>query len=246
MNPMRLRRLALVAAALALLSACSLHAVSCRLPTNNESQQPADALAAPDLPLTGQPGGQASLLIAFLGDSLTAGYGLQFNQAYPTVIEQMFHDDGYGGVGVINGGVTGDTTAGGLRRAEQLLQPNVRVLVVALGGNDALRGLTTTETHDNLAAIIDGTLDRHVSVVLAGMEAPTNLGLDYQTAFHNVFQQLDREYQGAIAFIPFLLEGVAGNPALNQADGIHPTAEGARHIAQLLYPTLRRVVEQGQ
>jgi acyl-CoA thioesterase-1 len=243
---MRLRRLAFVAVALAIVSACSLRYVSCRLPTNNESQQPADALSAPDLPLSAQPGGQASVLIAFLGDSLTAGYGLDFNQAYPSVIEEMFHDDGYGGVGVINAGVTGDTTAGGLRRAEQLLQPNVRVLVVALGGNDALRGLTPKQTHDNLAAIIDGTLQRNVAVVLAGMEAPTNLGADYQAAFHNVFLQLDREYQGSIAFVPFLLEGVAGNPSLNQADGIHPTAEGARRIAQLLYPTLRRIVEQGQ
>jgi acyl-CoA thioesterase-1 len=189
------------------------------------------------------PGGGQPVVIAFLGDSLTAGLGLLQSQAYPARIQEMFAADGYD-VEIVNGGVSGDTTAGGLRRYEQLLTGGTSVLVVALGGNDALRGLTTRQTHDNLAAIIDGALARNVAVVVAGMEAPTNLGEDYQSAFHNVFVDLVREYRGQITMVPFLLEGVAGVPELNQADGIHPNEEGARRVAAVVYPAVKGVVER--
>lgn len=189
-----------------------------------------------------EPGGQP-IVIAFLGDSLTAGYGLLQSQAYPARLKEMFAADGYD-VEIVNGGVSGDTTAGGLRRYEQLLTGGTRVLVVALGANDALRGLSTRQTHDNLAAIIDGALARDVAVVVAGMEAPTNLGEDYQSAFHNVFIDLVREYRGQITMVPFLLEGVAGVPALNQADGIHPNEEGAQRVAAVVYPALKGVIER--
>src|SRR5262245_15307336 len=182
--------------------------------------------------------------IAFLGDSLTAGLGLTSQQAYPHRIEEMFAAEGYGEVEAVNAGISGDTTAGGLRRVEQLLGTNTKILVVALGGNDALRGLTVAQTHDNLAAIIDTALAARVVVMLAGMEAPTNYGEDYQKAFHDVFIRLSREYKDSIAYVPFLLEGVAGDPALNQQDGIHPNQEGARRIAELLYPRLRNIVDQ--
>lgn len=182
--------------------------------------------------------------IAFLGDSLTAGLGLTQQEAYPNRIQELFAAEGYGEVEVLNGGVSGDTTAGGLRRVEQLIDPSTRVLVVALGGNDALRGLSSGQTHDNVAAIVDYALNRGLAVLVAGMQAPTNLGEDYQTSFRGAFERIAREYSGRIEYVPFLLEGVAGNPALNQTDGIHPTAEGARVIAQLLYPHLRNIIDR--
>ena len=179
----------------------------------------------------------------FLGDSLTAGLGLLAQQAYPQVVADMLEKEGYH-VEPVNAGMSGDTTAGGLRRVEPLLSGSTRILVLALGANDALRGLTTQQTHDNLAQIIDVALSRGVFVLLCGMEAPTNLGPDYRESFRNVYINLLREYQGRISFVPFLLEGVAGNPALNQADGVHPTPEGARIIAQTLYPKLRDLVDR--
>jgi acyl-CoA thioesterase-1 len=226
--------------ALVALSACSFRNVSCSSappePIQPTTLDGSDAGAtANQSPVVG---------MAFLGDSLTAGYGLMADEAYPAVIEQMFLNEGYDEVEVLNAGLSGDTTAGGLRRVDQVLQPGIRVLVVALGGNDALRGLTTTQTHDNLAGIIDTARGRGVSVLLAGMQAPTNLGTDYQDAFRGVYQQLAVEYRGAITFVPFLLQGVAAVPALNQGDGIHPNQAGQQKIAELLYPSLRDMADQ--
>jgi acyl-CoA thioesterase-1 len=183
-------------------------------------------------------------VIVILGDSLTAGLGLTQEQSFPSRLQELFAGEGYAEVEILNAGVSGDTTAGGLRRVEQLLAPNVKILVVALGGNDALRGLSVAQTRENLTSIIDQALGQGVQVLLAGMEGPTNLGEDYRESFRNVFVQIAREYQGAVSLVPFLLEGVAGNPSLNQADGIHPTDEGARRIAQHLYPRLRDMVDQ--
>jgi acyl-CoA thioesterase-1 len=184
--------------------------------------------------------------IVFLGDSLTAGLGLLADQAYPAVIGNQFAVDGYSEVEIVNAGVSGDTTAGGLRRLGDALESGVRILVVALGGNDALRGLSPTQTHDNLAAIIRGAEAQGVQVVLVGMLAPPNLGPDYRDAFSRAFVDLFREHKKTMVYVPFLLEGVAGNPALNQPDGIHPTAEGAKIVADHLYPTLRNLVDAMQ
>lgn len=228
--------LVLMAAALA---GCSFRNVGCGVP---KSEEAAAGEAAP----AGRPAVAAdsgAFKIAFLGDSLTAGLGLLSEQAYPAQIQKLFEAEGYDRVEILNGGVSGDTTAGGLRRVDGLLEPGVRVVVLALGGNDALRGLTTRETHDNLAQIIQVARGKGVQVLLCGMEAPTNLGDDYRTNFRDVFTQLVRENGGAVQFVPFLLEGVAAQPALNQADGIHPNAEGAKVIAQLLYPKLRTLVD---
>ena len=182
--------------------------------------------------------------IVFLGDSLTSGLGLTADQAFPKRVEEMFHAEGYDEVEILNAGVTGDTTAGALRRVEQVLSPASRILVVALGGNDALRALTTAQTQENLAAIIDGGLARGMAVMLAGMEAPPNLGEDYQRNFRASFAELARTYRGRISYVPFLLEGVAGTPALNQPDGIHPNEAGAKKVAEHLYPPLRDMVDQ--
>lgn len=187
-----------------------------------------------------------ALKIAFLGDSLTAGLGVLTDQAYPAVIGKQFASDGYSEVEVVNAGISGDTTAGGLRRIDNALEPGVRIVVVALGGNDALRGLSPAQTHDNLESIIKASQARDVQVVLVGMLAPPNLGPDYRDAFAKAYTDLARQYKRTVTYVPFLLEGVAGDPALNQADGIHPTADGARLIAEHLYPTLRNLVDAMQ
>jgi acyl-CoA thioesterase I len=183
-------------------------------------------------------------VIAFLGDSLTAGLGLTEAQSFPAQIQSLFRGEGYAEVEVLNAGVSGDTTAGGQRRVESVLATNVRILVVALGGNDALRGLSASQTRENLVSILDTALARGVRVLLAGMEAPTNLGDDYRTGFRATFAGLARDYRGRISYVPFLLEGVAANPELNQADGIHPNERGAKIIAEHLYPLLRDMVDQ--
>ncbi|HUL75452.1 MAG TPA: arylesterase [Vicinamibacterales bacterium] len=234
----RVTRLALATAAFTVLAACSLRTISCATP--EPGAPPAPVAGAANTPSAGP----SKFKIVFLGDSLTAGLGLLSDESYPELIQQKFAAEGYSLVEVVNAGISGDTTAGGLRRVDDALEPETRILVVALGGNDALRGLTATQTHDNLAGIIDAAEAKGVGVVLAGMEAPTNLGQEYRDAFHNTFVELVRTYRDRIVFIPFLLEGVAGNPALNQADGIHPNPQGAAVIADNLYPRLRTIVDQ--
>jgi len=182
-------------------------------------------------------------VIVCLGDSLTAGLGLLTEQAYPHLLEAKFTAEGYE-VEVLNAGINGDTSAGGLRRVEPLLGADVAVLVLALGGNDALRGLSAAQTYDNLAGIIELADAERIPVVLTGMEAPPNLGDDYRDAFREAYIRLARDYRDAVVWVPFLLEGVAGQPALNQADGIHPNPKGAQVIADLLYPKLRLLIDQ--
>ncbi len=178
--------------------------------------------------------------IVMLGDSLTAGLGLSPAQAYPALIQQRLDRDRLA-FDVVNAGVSGDTSAGGLSRFDWALQGDVRVLVVALGGNDALRGLPPEQLKRNLAGIITRAQARHVTVILAGMEAPPNYGRDYVVSFHRVYPALAREYH--VALIPFLLQGVAGDPKLNQPDGIHPTAAGARVVADTVWAALEPVLQ---
>ena len=142
---------------------------------------------------------------------------------------------------MINAGISGDTSAGGLARLDWALEGDVRILVVALGGNDALRGLPVSQLKDNLARIIQRAQARGVTVVLAGMEAPPNWGDQYTKAFHDVYPALAAEYH--LALVPFLLEGVAGIDRLNQRDGIHPTAEGDRMVADTVWKVLQPVVQ---
>jgi len=177
----------------------------------------------------------------FLGDSLTAGLGLSEDEAYPIVLQRRLQKEGLP-YDVVNAGVSGDTSAGGLSRLEWALDGDVRVLVVALGGNDALRGLPPEELKRNLAEIIRRAQARHITVVLAGMEAPPNYGRDYAVAFHRVYPALAKEYH--VALVPFLLQGVGGVARLNQRDGIHPTAEGARIVADNVWTILAPIVER--
>jgi acyl-CoA thioesterase I len=182
--------------------------------------------------------------IIFLGDSLTAGLGLDVTDSYPSLIQGRLKQRGYE-FEVVNAGVSGDTSAGGLRRlAWAMADGDPKILVVALGGNDGLRGLAPEELEANLAAIIEQGQKRSMTVILAGMEAPPNFGADYTARFRAVYPSLAKRY--AIALIPFLLEGVAGNPALNQSDGIHPNPRGAAIVADLVWNALEPAVLQAR
>ena len=179
--------------------------------------------------------------VVFLGDSLTAGLGLAPDQNYPSLIGKKIAKTGYD-VEIVNAGVSGDTSAGGLRRLDWSLEGDVRVLVLALGGNDGLRGLPVDELKKNLAAVLDRAKARGIPVILAGMEAPPNYGVDYTRDFRKVYTDLAKSYK--VRFIPFLLQGVAGDASLNQADGIHPNVRGAEMVADIVWaelePELRR------
>ncbi len=179
--------------------------------------------------------------IVFLGDSLTAGYGLTPDQAFPALIGDRLREAGHD-FEIVNAGVSGDTSAGGLRRLEWSLDGDVEVLVVGLGGNDGLRGLPPSQLRDNLARIIETAQARQIAVVLLGMEAPPNFGETYTQEFRAVYRELAERYD--VPLIPFFLEGVAGVPSLNQSDGIHPNPEGQRRIADTIWQTLRPVVER--
>jgi acyl-CoA thioesterase-1 len=176
--------------------------------------------------------------ILFFGTSLTAGLGLAPEEAYPAVIQEKIDSLGLP-YRTVNAGVAGETSAAGLRRIDWLLQQPVDVLVLELGANDALRGQDITMAKANLQAIINRTRAHypHVRVVVAGMEAPPNLGRRYTREFRRLFTALARENRATL--IPFLLDGVAGVPELNQADGIHPTAQGARLVADNVWRVLR-------
>lgn len=177
----------------------------------------------------------SALRLLVLGDSLTAGYGLQPEDSFPAQLEDALHDAGYD-VRVINAGVSGDTTAGGLSRLDWALADQPHIVLVELGGNDALRGLPPAETFANLEAIIVRLKNHAVSVILAGMRAPRNLGDDYATAFDAIYPHLASKHN--LSFYPFFLQGVALDPALNQPDGIHPNPAGVREIVRRIMPLL--------
>jgi acyl-CoA thioesterase-1 len=176
--------------------------------------------------------------ILFVGTSLTAGLGLLPEEAFPARIQARIDAEGLA-YRVVNAGVSGETSAGALRRMDWLLRQPVAVLVLETGANDGLRGQDVEATRANIQAILD-RVRREPSrpkVLLLGMEAPPNLGSDYQRRFRGIFTDLARKNQAA--FVPFLLDGVAGLAALNQADGIHPTAEGHERVAQTVWNALR-------
>jgi acyl-CoA thioesterase-1 len=177
--------------------------------------------------------------IVALGDSLTAGLGLAQSDAYPSLVQKLVDAEGLN-YEVVNGGVSGDTSAGGLSRLDWALDGDVRFLIVALGGNDALRALPPEELRQNLATIVERAQAKHITVVLAGMEAPRNFGRDYDVRFRQVYPDLAQKYH--VALVPFLLQDVAGIERLNQRDGIHPTAEGAIIVANNVWTVLKPLV----
>lgn len=213
--------------------------VACGAPPAPVEQSAArDAAAGP----VAAPAADARRELVFLGDSLTAGLGLDASLSFPSLIQERIDARGWP-YRVVNAGVSGDTSAGGLRRLAWSLEGRPAVLVVALGGNDGLRGLPPDELRSNLAAIIEGAQRQGVQVVLAGMEAPPNNGPEYTARFRRVYRELADAYD--VPLVPFLLDGVAGEPALNQADGIHPNAEGARRVADTVWPAIEPVLQAG-
>lgn len=167
-------------------------------------------------------------IVAF-GDSLTAGLGVATEDTYPARLQRRLDEQGLR-YRVINAGVSGDTTAGGVRRVEWVLKSHPDLVILELGGNDGLRGLNVQETKANLERIIRRCQEASVTVVLAGMKLPPNYGADYTKAFEAIYPALAKRYR--VRLIPFFLDGVAGSASLNQADGIHPTSEGYRIITE--------------
>ncbi|HEY0320952.1 MAG TPA: arylesterase [Pyrinomonadaceae bacterium] len=208
--------------------------------SGNNSSAPSQQTAQPSPAASASPHRSLPKIVAF-GDSLTAGLGLTAAESYPSILQKKLESDGYQ-YEVVNAGVSGDTSAGGLRRIDWALEGDVRFLILELGANDLLRGQPVKEMKKNLEQIIERAQARGVVVLLAGMYAPTNAGADYQREVQQAFQSLASERR--VTLIPFFLDRVAGIESLNQADGIHPNAEGARIVADTVYTTLRPMLEK--
>jgi acyl-CoA thioesterase-1 len=245
-----MKRVACVTLALSLHAVCLLGAGCSRSPRDaaNEVSDPvaqsarssAVEVSSGSRPFDSHELAQGRPRVVFLGNSLTAGYGLPKEQSVPSLIQKRLDAEGYN-VEVVNQGVSGDTSAGGVSRLDWSLSGDVRVLVLELGGNDGLRGLPIETTKQNLAQIITTAKQRGVRVLLTGMEAPPSHGPAYTSQFRQLFRDLADEHD--VAFMPFFLEGVAGDSALNQADGIHPTAEGAAIVERTLWKSLKPILE---
>lgn len=183
----------------------------------------------------------APRVILFLGDSITAGYGLDLDQAFPALIQEKIDAKSWN-FKVVNAGQSGDTSAGGLNRLDWLLKNRVDILILELGANDGLRGLPAETTRKNLQAIIDRTKGKYpeAKVIVAGMKVPPNMGGDYGRKFEAVFADLAKKNKAVL--IPFVLEGVGGSRELNLADGIHPTAKGHEIVATNLWKVLEPIL----
>ena len=204
-------------------------------PASAENQPQASGDSAAAAPVTKEKN------IIFFGNSLTAGYGLEPAEAFPALVQRKIDslDLPYK---VINAGLSGETTAGGKNRIDWILKQPVTIFVLELGGNDGLRGIPIPETRRNLQTIIDRVKEKNpdVKIVMAGMQVPPNMGRKYAVEFQQVFRELaDRNNT---ALIPFLLEGVGGIQELNQPDGIHPTAEGHKIVAENVWAVLRSLL----
>ncbi len=179
-------------------------------------------------------------LVVFLGDSLTAGMGVAESEAFPALLGERLAAAGTE-IRVVNAGISGDTTAGGLARLDWLLAQQPAVMVLELGANDGLRGLQLLETEENLSEIIRRSLESGARVLLLGMKIPPSYGPEYSLEFEQLFEDLARAH--GIGWMPFLLEGVAAIPELNQADGIHPNVAGQEILARNVLPYLQKMLE---
>jgi len=207
-----------------------LMAIGCSRPSPHEttqawSPQPAGPIDAPR--------------VVFLGNSLSAGYGLAEADAFPAVAQALLRDSGTV-IEVVNAGVSGDTSAGGLARLDWVLGQKVDVLVVELGGNDALRGQSIEHTESNLRQIVRRARENGARVLLLGMDIPSNYGPDYGTAFAEMYVRIAGE-EGA-TLVPGFIREVGADPALMQPDGLHPTADGHRRLAEIIVPYLEDVI----
>jgi acyl-CoA thioesterase-1 len=186
------------------------------------------------------PAGETKVIL-FFGDSLTAGYGLEPEQAFPALIQAQL-DSLQLDYAVVNAGLSGETTAGGRNRLSWVLNQKADVFVLELGANDGLRGIPLEETRKNLETIVNAVRERNpeTEIVIAGMQIPPNMGEEYTSEFRRIFPELAEAHE--LHLIPFLLDGVAGIPDLNQADGIHPTIEGQKIVADNVWKVLEEVV----
>jgi acyl-CoA thioesterase-1 len=196
-------------------------------------------LAVPDLGLAA---GKSLKIVAF-GDSLTAGYGLPAQDAFPTKLQAALKANGYD-VTVVNAGVSGDTAAGGRDRLDWSVPEDADAVIVELGANDALRGLDSTQTQKALTTILDRLAAKHLPVLLAGMLAPRNMGSDYTARFDAIYPKLAANHP--VVFYPFFLEGVAADPHLNQGDGMHPSAAGVDVMVQQILPKVEELLARAK
>lgn len=199
----------------------------------------ASAVAAEIQPRSLPSDGERPRIVAF-GDSLTSGLGVAAEEAYPAQLQRRLDQAGFR-YRVINAGVSGDTTAGGVRRVAWVMKSKPRIVILELGGNDGLRGLSLQETRANLERMIEQFQQASVTVVLAGMKLPPNYGAEYTAGFETLYPALAKKYR--LTLIPFFLGNVAGSESLNQSDGIHPTAEGYKLIVETMLETMKPVLE---
>jgi acyl-CoA thioesterase-1 len=191
-------------------------------------------------PASAKPAKSLPKIVAF-GDSLTAGLGLPQSANYPSLLQNKLETDGFS-YEVVNAGVSGDTSAGGVRRIDWALEGDVKIVILELGANDILRGQPVDEMKKNLAAIIERVKAHGVTVLLAGMEAPTSSGVEYRQGVHEAFLALSKQY--GVPLIPFFLDGVAAIDSLNQRDGIHPNEEGTKIVTETVYRSLRPLLNK--
>lgn len=208
---------------------------------NPPGQSPAAATNSNPSATTNASQKSLAKIVAF-GDSLTAGFGLSPQQSYPSLLQQKLKADGFD-YEVVNAGISGDTSAGGVRRIDWSLEgSNVKFVIIELGGNDILRGQPIAAMKKNLSEIIERAKAKGATVLLAGMEAPTNSGVEYRRAVHDAFPELAKTH--AVTLIPFFLDGVAGSQTLNQQDGIHPNPEGTKMVVETVYKYLKPLLEK--
>jgi acyl-CoA thioesterase-1 len=179
--------------------------------------------------------------IVVLGDSLTSGRGIGKDNAYPAILQDRLEHDGFQ-YEVVNAGISGDTTGRALRRYRDALDGDVRILIVALGANDGLRGVPVSQVKSNLSEILTDARQRKIDVVLLGMDALPLKGWEYSVAFHRIYEELAAQFH--VALVPFVLVNVLSNPALMQPDRVHPNEDGARAIADLIWPHLRPLLKR--
>lgn len=215
-------------------------AMACSSPSDTNSPTPPEAESVDAIKTA-----QTMKKVLCFGNSLTAGYGLDRDSAFTSILQRRIDSLGWPAE-IINAGVSGETTSGGLSRLEWMLNEPIDIFILELGANDGLRGINPAETEKNLQAMIDAVWKKNpnIPIILAGMQVPPNMGDKYIDAFRSIYPRLAEKNQ--IYLIPFLLQGVAGIPALNQADGIHPNNEGEKIVAEVVWqylePVLKKVV----
>jgi acyl-CoA thioesterase-1 len=204
---------------------------------------PTPTPAPTPVPPTATPAARTGLLIVAMGDSLTEGLGVDPADAYPAQLERKLRAGGYDAT-VVNAGVSGETSSGALSRVEWVLRQQPNVVILATGGNDGLRGIDPSVTEDNIDQIVQKIQASGAVVVLGGMEMVQNMGTEFTSDFRAIYPEIAQRH--SLILMPFLLEGVAANPDLNQPDFIHPTAEGYTIVVDNLYPYVVQAIEQVQ